>query len=212
MDIPSSCQRKPRLVFTCCSAWLLLLITHKFLELSRVYGYLDILISFHWHFLHFQRTCLPQVVVFWFGATALLLWQGQQTGSPAASRAARPAELRGLDAIMFLCNTQNILCDQRAGAGSSGSPSTQCGYLSMPILLWECLRGGWCWARSQPTPSRLPAAAGKTGTISLQLLLRNRGLNPALSIFRQQTKLKYLSLHNAGCLNQFQADVRGGIT
>lgn len=108
MDIPSSCQRKPRLVFTCCSAWLLLLITHKFLELSRVYGYLDILISFHWHFLHFQRTCLPQVVVFWFGATALLLWQGQQTGSPAASRAARPAELRGLDAInVFVQHTKH---------------------------------------------------------------------------------------------------------
>lgn len=94
MDIPSSCQRKPRLVFTCCSAWLLLLITHKFLQLSRVYGYLDILISFPWHFLNFQRTTLPQVAVFWFGATALLLWQGNKRGAPKQAEQRVPQRIR----------------------------------------------------------------------------------------------------------------------
>lgn len=181
---------------------------HKFLELSRVYGYLDVLASFCWHLLNFQRTCLPQVVFssdlelhhYYCNTATNREPQGKQSSSSHRAQKIKHDNV-------YLCNTHNILWNERAGMGSSGSPTTQCEYLQpaqtiiSSMLLWECLQGGWGWAHI----CHLPFAHGKMGTISLQQLLRNQAVNPALSIFRLQTELKYLSLHKVGCLNQFQA-------
>lgn len=112
--------------------WLLLLIMHKFLELSRVYGYLDVLVSFRWHLLNFQRTRLPGVV---FSSDLDLRHYYYNTATnrePQGRQSSSSHRAQSIIHDVYLFNTHNILCDQRAGAGSLASSTTQCDYKYEP--------------------------------------------------------------------------------
>lgn len=129
--------------------WLLLLIMHKFFELSRSYGFPDVLVS-----LACLRWSLPLLI--WSYVITITTATWQQTESPKASGAAHHRAERIIHGNVYLCNTHSIMCDQRAGARP---PTTQCGYLQpaeaiiMTILLRECLKGGRCQAHTLLSPS-----------------------------------------------------------
>lgn len=140
--------------------WLLLLIMNKFLEFSRDYGYPDVLISFCWHSLNFQRACLPEMVS---SSSDLKLCHYYYYSNMAANRKPHGKQCnssqraqRIIYGNVYLCNIHNFTCDQRAG---TPSPTTQCGYLQpaeaiiMTILHWECLKGGWCQAHTMLSSS-----------------------------------------------------------
>lgn len=108
--------------------WLLLLIMHKFLELSRGYGYSDVLVSFCWHLLNFRRTCLPQMVssssdsklcpyYYYCSMTTNRKPQGKWHSSSHRTQ-------RIILCNVYLCNTHNFMCDQRAGECSPTSVAT----------------------------------------------------------------------------------------
>lgn len=167
-------------MFTCCSALVTAINyaqipwTFKGLGISWCPSFISPAL------LNFQRICLPQVVFsssdlelhhYYSNTTTSRERQGKQSSSSRGARRIRYDN-------GYLCNTHNILRDQRAGVGSSGSPATRCDYpqparaVITPILPWECLQGGWsfsgnawivlweclrgrgCQARRVPPPSR----------------------------------------------------------
>lgn len=136
-------------MFTCCSALVTAINyaqipwTFKGLGISWCPSFISLAL------LNSQRICLPQVVFsssdlelhhYYRNTTTSREPQGKQSSSSCGAQRIRHD-------TGYLCNTHNILCDQRAGVGSSGSPVTQHDYLQparaviMPVLLWECLQG-----------------------------------------------------------------------
>lgn len=139
-------KTKPRPT-TAALLWLLLLIMNKFLAFSRGYGYPDDLV-----FILVALTKLSKglpasdgLFLFWSYVITISTATWQQTGSPKANSAAHPRALKGLYMVMFICATYKTSCVTK-GQGRIPQPHSvePAEAIIMTILLWECLKGGWC--------------------------------------------------------------------
>lgn len=175
--------------------WLLLLIMHKFFELSRSYGFPDVLVS-----LACLRWSLPLLI--WSYVITITTATWQQTESPKASGAAHHRAERIIHGNVYLCNTHTASCVTK-GQGRVPQPHSVATCNQQKPSSWRYSSGNaWREDGAKLIPCCLPPTAGKRVTISLQLPLHNWGLNPDLSYFRSQMELKHFSLHKAICHHQ----------
>lgn len=153
-------KTKQRPMFNCCSA---LFTAMNYAQIPWTFKGLwitDVPVSFCWHSLNFQRTCLPQIVS---PSSDLTLCHDYYYSNTATNRkpqckqcSSSQSGQRIMYGNVYLCNTHNSMCDHRAGARS---PNTQHGSLQpveaiiMTILLWKRLKGRWCQAHTMLSSS-----------------------------------------------------------
>lgn len=151
-------KTKPRQMFNCCSA---LVTAINYAQIPWTFK--ELWIPWYCSFILLALTKLSKDlpasdILFWFEVMSLLLL-GQHGNKQEAPRQAVHSSQRAERIIygqVYLCNTHNFMCDQRAGVCS---PTIQSGYLQqaeaiiMRILLQECLKGGWCQAHTMLSSS-----------------------------------------------------------